>query len=147
MRGFKLYRKVGEQIAGIRQRVAGVTRPVGMLDTTQNAGLVKVTLWFINHSDSPDRFSPTEHIVAEGDAEAFVTASQELHGGDGGRAAPVQYITTQSLRPRGPFWWSTPGLGDNGDPSGAVIWDWGQMQRVWIRPGVNIDMDDPEYAS
>ena len=147
MSRFALYRKISDQAARIRQLVVGVTRPIEMLDKTQHAGLVKVTLWYVNYSGGPDRFRPSEHIVAQGDVEKFVTASLELHGG-GRRAELVQYITTQPLRPRGPFWWSTPGLGDNGDPSGAVIWDWGygQGQRVWVRPGVDIDADCPEHA-
>lgn len=145
MERYKLYRKIREQAAHTRQLVVGITRPIEMLDTTQNAGLVKVTLWFTDHSDGPTRFSPTEHIVAEGDVDKLVTASLELH--ENGRGTPVQYITTQPLRPRGPYWWSVPGHGRNGDPAGAVIWGWGYEQRVWVRPGVKIDEDDPEYAN
>lgn len=76
--------------------------------------------------------------------DTLVTASLELH--ENGRGAPVQYITTQPLRPRGPYWWSTPGPARNGDPAGAVIWGWGYERRVWVRLGVKIDEDDPEYA-
>lgn len=145
MKGFKLYRKIREQAATIRQLVVGVTRPVEMLDSTQNAGLVKVTLWFIDHHpDDPTRFSPSEYIVAVGEVDTFVAASLEVY--TGGRTAPVQYITTQPLQPRGPYWWSGPAR-RNGDPAGAVIWGWGYAKRVWVRSGVKIDEDDPEYVS
>jgi hypothetical protein len=152
VRGFKLYQKISEQTRAIRQLVRGVVLPIRFADAHQHAGLVRVTLWFDNHDPSALLpFSPSHHIVAEADVEKLVGASLALHYEPGynphaGATSPVQYITTEKLMPSGPYWWSVPGLRKNGDPNGAVIWNWGYQERVWIRPGVVVDVPEPEYA-
>jgi len=51
------------------------------------------------------------------------------------KTAEVIKITTRSLRPRGPYWWSTPGLKKNGNIRGAVTWDWDDDEEIlWENP-------------
>jgi len=38
--------------------------------------------------------------------------------------ASASIDTRADLQPMGPFWWSTPGLMKNGDPSGAQVFLW-----------------------
>jgi len=81
------------------------------------------------------------HMVSGNDVQRFVKATLELHykpgknPHNGMETTKVVKITARSLRHDGPFWWSTPGLKDNDDPKGAVIWSWEYAEEVlWEHP-------------
>lgn len=78
-------------------------------------------IWENNSADSV-------YIVPKCDLQKFVTATLELHSGkcinphNNGSTSRVVAIYTGELEFSGPYWWSTPGLQENGDPSGSQIW-------------------------
>lgn len=81
---------------------------------------------------------PSTHIVSESDFAKFLEATLELHHDpginphNGGETSRVVKITSRSLRPDGPFWWTVPGLKENFDPKGAKIWMWTlNEETVW----------------
>lgn len=83
----------------------------------------------------------SEHLVLEGDVDKFVDASIRLHHDPGvnphnaKKAARVETICVSRLRASGPFWWSTPDLKKNSDPSGAVIFRWQPDHCAFPRVG------------
>lgn len=116
----------------IRKRVAELTQT-----NDTSAGLVLVKLYMEG--------GPTAHIVAESDLYTLLTATLELHFEPGvnphnhNKTSEIQFITAQVLRPQGPYWWSTPGLQDNEDPHGAVIFDWEMSPTLlWQREGAEL---------
>lgn len=126
----------------IRAHVESLTSTVD-----SSAGLVKVSL----HFSFAEGKHPTERIVAFHQLEKFLLAILELHFSPGlnphnrNEAAEVQCITTATLQPRGPYWWSTPGLQENNDPNGVVIFSWEMTPRIaWLRPGVELPSSLPQ---
>lgn len=130
---FDKSRKTQKIAKEIRNQVEALRNPREV-----SAGLVKVTL---HYNLDGGEYSGSDHIVAEGDVLTFLTASLELHHQPGmnphneNPASPVQVITAAVMRPKGPFWWSTPGLEDNYLEDGAVIFDWDPLPRIiWSHP-------------
>lgn len=84
------------------------------------------------------------HMVPTSEVSAFVEASKRLHHSpginphSGGQTAKVWKITSRGMRIDGPFWWSTPDLGNNDDPAGARILRWCGTEVLFI------DEDAPE---
>lgn len=82
--------------------------------------------------------STITHMVPTLDLSAFVEASKRLHHSpginphNGGETAKVWKITSRPMRIDGPYWWSTPDLGDNGNPAGARILRWGATDVLFI---------------
>lgn len=84
--------------------------------------------------------STSEYIVHQGDFRKLIKATLQLHFDPGtnpysmGETAKVIKITAQTLKAKGPYWWSTPGLDDN--PFGAVLWEWSpsEPKTIWKRP-------------
>lgn len=125
-----------EVASSIREHVGSLTRTAD-----PSAGLVMVSIYF---SFEDDRM-PTQHIVAVNQLEKFLLATLELHYNPGhnphnlNAAAPVQLITTALLKPAGPYWWSTPGLQENYDSDGVVIFHWDIVPHIaWLRPGAEL---------
>ncbi len=114
------------------------------------AGLVEVSLYWDFERDR------SSHIVAESDLVKLVAATLELHyepginphgPDDGGKATPLLCLAVKTLKPAGPFWWSTPGLERNDDDKGAVIFDWeSALKIVWTRPGVELPESFLDYV-
>lgn len=81
-----------------------------------------VTLVFLDGSQ-------TTHLVPKEEVGIFVEAAKELHYKPGinphnrVKAAPITVILVGELTFKdgfcGPYWWSTPGLAENGDLKGA----------------------------
>ena len=106
-----------------------------------SAGLSKVTLCYEDSS--------SEYLVAESDLLRFLAAALELHYEPGRNphsnfdTAQALAITVVQLRPQGPYWWTTPGLQENYDNKGAVVFCWDPVPVVvWQRPGAEL----PEYV-
>jgi hypothetical protein len=84
--------------------------------------------------------SPTTHFVRECDVEKLVQASLKLHYKpginpyNGVETARLYRILVAPLRIDGPFWWSTPNLENNEDPSGARIIQGGVDSVAWKDP-------------
>jgi len=116
-----------------RNRIGG-ERMTSLLERLLKRPLQQITLYW-------EGGDTTTYIVAGNDVQRFVKASLELYYKPGKNphsgleAGKVVKITAQSLSPTGPYWWSTPGLKDNNDPNGAVIWEWGFTEEIlWEHP-------------
>lgn len=82
-----------------------------------------------------------QNIVHESEVDTFLKATLELHYApglnphNGNKCRIAREITVASFDAAGPFWWTTPGLKDNGDPSGATLLQSdGRSRRLWINP-------------
>ena len=90
----------------------------------QFTGLKEITLWW-DGDGGRDRY-----IVTEEHSQRFLQALLCLHFEPGvnphtkTRAKRLKMVTYRDLKPRGPFWWTTPDLQNDDDPNGALIWDW-----------------------
>lgn len=84
--------------------------------------LRQVALYFVG-----DAWPRSTHIVLASEVDKFVAACRELHHESainphsGLKTARLSRITVGRLVLFGPYWWSTPGLRDNGDPKGARV--------------------------
>jgi len=108
---------------------------------TSPAGLVRV----LRYDSFEEDQKPSENIVAESQLAAFLSATLTLHfepgynPHSGGACSKALCITAEKLETSGPYWWSTPGVQDNGDPDGAVIFHWSYTPTIlWVRPGVEL---------
>jgi hypothetical protein len=143
--------KASDLASRIRRLISSVTKPRPFAEMEgPSAGLAKVTIWYPAPEDT---FKSTNHIVAEDDLETFLRATLELHfepgynPHSGGSTSQAMWITVARLRPRGPFWWSVPGLNGNGDPAGALLWDWDvHPETVWVRPDFVVPGEIPVYS-
>lgn len=130
-------RTAAEEVASsIREHVESLTRTAD-----PSAGLVKVSVFYTFEGE----YTPSEYIVAVHQLEKFLLATLELHYNPGhnphnrNKAAPVQLITTAVMKPAGPYWWSTPGLQENYDSDGVVIFNWDIVPNIaWLRPGAEL---------
>lgn len=67
------------------------------------------------------------YIVHKDKVDTFIAATKELHDNpghnphNGNKATPVHQIEVGPLTQQGPFWWTTPGLQNNYDASGAPL--------------------------
>lgn len=91
----------------------------------------KVTLYYIGTT-------PSSFLIPAAEVDRFVDASKRLHWKpgrnphNGCEASKVYQITVGTMEARGPFWWTTPDLQNNGDPAGARIIDVGTERTVWV---------------
>lgn len=102
--------------------------------------MVQVTLFYEGDDPTKGGTRRAEHIIGIDDLQKFLQASLELHfepgcnPHNGREATPVQAIALKLLVRSGPYWWATPGLQNNGDPHGAITYDWSCYYPVWLRP-------------
>lgn len=81
--------------------------------------------------------APVSYLVHQSEVDTFVEASKRLHfkpgknPHNGGETAKVWRITVAKMESLGPFWWTVPDLGRNGDPAGAQIIDGGNERTVF----------------
>jgi len=67
------------------------------------------------------------HIVPAFEVERLKEATVRLHHtpgvnpANGGETRKVWLITSEPMMFEGPYWWSTPDLGQNDDPAGARL--------------------------
>ena len=108
---------------------------------SSSAGLVQVS-WYSSFDEND---KPTTYIVAETQLATFMAALLKLHyepgvnPHNGGKAAEALCITAAKLQTSGPYWRSVPDLQNNGDPNGAIIFDWEMSPTIlWVRPGVEL---------
>lgn len=91
----------------------------------------RVTLHYLNRE-------PASYLIHESEVDRFVEASKRLHFKPGrnphnGHKCPkIWKITSARLEFKGPFWWTTPDLMENGDPNGAHTIDSYQEPIVWV---------------
>ena len=82
--------------------------------------------------------TPTQHIVLASQLDAIIEASKRLHfepgvnPANGNQNSRIWRLRVAELNAYGPYWWSTPDLGRNGDPDGALIFQAGVSKTVWI---------------
>lgn len=82
--------------------------------------------------------TPSTHILLAEQVGIFVEASKRLHFNPGVNPATgvetsrIWRIRSSTLMAHGPYWWSTPNLGDNGQPDGALIIRDGLGDTLWI---------------
>ena len=104
-----------------------------------------VTLEFLSGRQST-------YLVPKEEVDAFVEAAKELHYKPGinphnrVKTAPITVISVGELTFRdgfcGPYWWTTPGLAENGNPEGArcvsasgsgateIVWSLSEEERA-----------------
>lgn len=127
-------RRIGAVDAAVGRAIEVVTRT----GREPSVGLVQVALYFHLGKD----VEPTTHIVAMSELGTFLAATLELHFSPGVnphsrvRCSRVLCITSADMVADGPFWWTVPGLRDNDDPRGAVVFRWTSPVVIWHAPGV-----------
>ena len=90
----------------------------------------QVTLYFVTGPAAT-------HMVLASELDRFIEASKQLHfrpgknPHNGASAAAIYQIGVAPLKLEGPYWWATPGLGENGDLSGARVIDGYSERTVW----------------
>lgn len=79
-------------------------------------------------------------LVHKDHVARFKAAMLELHYApgvnphNGGATTPVGEIRVYTLRTTGPYWHTTPGLTDNGNPAGAVLIETDAVVDLWTHP-------------
>lgn len=79
----------------------------------------------------------TTHIVLADELDTFIEACTRLHYSPGVNpvtsveTARIWRLSVAELMAGGPYWWSTPNLGDNGQECGALIVNEGIFRDVW----------------
>lgn len=82
--------------------------------------------------------APTSNIILAEHLDTFVEACKRLHfkpgvnPANGNETARIWRIRVSHLMAHGPYWWSTPNLGQNGQPGGALIISEGIFETVWV---------------
>lgn len=113
-------------LADAREKLGGAA-----LEGVAASDLRVVTLDFVGGGSS-------SHIALADQVDTLVDASKRLHfapgvnPATGEETARIWRIRVSELRAGGPYWWSTPNLGDNGQPSGALIINEGIFSTAWI---------------
>jgi hypothetical protein len=80
---------------------------------------------------------PTTHIVLADELDVFIEACKRLHYSPGANPASgketsrIWRLSVAHLMACGPYWWSTPNLGDNGQADGALIINEGIYRTIW----------------
>lgn len=116
----------GIDMTSAREKLGGAS-----LASTAAADLRVVTLDYVEGG-------AVSHIVLQEHVATLVEASKRLHFAPGvnpatGEAtARIWRIRVAELRAGGPYWWSTPNLGNNGQPDGALIINEGIFTTAWI---------------
>jgi len=93
--------------------------------------------------------SPVQHIVHKDDVNKFVQACIELHYNkaldpntdNDHRPSLICEIVVYKFNPAGPFWWSTPGLGDNDDLNGAKTLESWYRESIPFKSPKQIERD------
>lgn len=86
-----------------------------------------------------EEHSVNRYIVHRDDVDQLIDASKRLHHDPGinphNRVKTAEVIKISVGEPRfaGPYWWTTPDLKANGDPSGASLINWSD-RVVWTSP-------------
>lgn len=87
-----------------------------------------------------DGITPREYLIHRDEVDRFVAATVQLHGPgcvnpySGNATTPVDLIAVGDVVPAGPYWWTTPGLLNNYDPTGARIFRAEVFKQIWINP-------------
>lgn len=92
--------------------------------------ITRITIHWEDSEEKTSHFVRTEHV------ERFVEATKQLHVSpavnphSGNPCRKAKAIIAEDPEIVGPYWWTTPGLQENGDPNGAEILSFYKNLRI-----------------